>query len=527
MTLLEKTNMRDTREAMTEPNRNGDLPHQDDPPLQLPPSDGQADEGTTAETNFGEEDTGSNDDQENVGLDVSVGFDQEADLADLLDDAEKEDQRWTEGNETAHDQISLDPRDLEEGDEEGWTEGNDAAGDQVAHHADDPSDEELPPLGPDPDETGTEDAHAGLSNSSRDQGPDDADLPPLDSSSDTEADGSGADDLFDSALLRPLELSAAPEAERIEIAPSVWATRLPAGQVKTEDLGPCPATASVLHVGPQAWLLAEGKVSNLDTSETRTLATAASQWTADPAGAGWILSHDRGLSWHAASGGEADLGGPSADPAMFGHASAAYTHERHPPKLWAETRLGALFVRLEEPTRWSLMDTPRPGRHLSSDGRRSIAYVHAPADRPCVLMQSLDSGMTWLPRRLELDESLIRRVLVCRDVAVVLSDSMTTPILAYVGDAEPTQPVEGLRGPLGLIYEDGEVVLYGCVHVDGRTLLVRQAVGRPAPTVFVVRDLGTQARATSVSIRHDGTHTQLLLVIDNRVERTTVAIEPE
>lgn len=135
--------------------------------------------------------------------------------------------------------------------------------------------------------------------------------------------------------------------------------------------------------------------------------------------------------------------------------------------------------------------------------------------------------MTWLTRRLQLDESLIRRVMVCRDVAVVLSDSMATPILVYVGDAEATQPVEGLRAPLGLVYEDGEVVLYGCLHVNTRTLLVRQALGRAVPTVSVVRDLGPHALVSSISVRHDGTHTQLLLVVGSRVERTTIAIEPE
>lgn len=249
--------MRDTREAMTEPNRGDELPLQDDLPLQLPPSDGQKDDGADAEADFGDDGT-DNQDEENVGLDVSVGFDQETDLADLLDDAEREDQHWTEGNETAQDSISLDPRDLEEGDEEGWTEDNDAAGDQVAHQGDDLSDEDLPALGPDPDGTGMEDEYVGVSGSLKDLGPDEADLPPLDAVG-TEPDGAGPDDLFDVALLRPMEMGADDEPERIEIASSIWATRLPADQVKTEDLGPCTPNATVLHVGPQACGVSGGK----------------------------------------------------------------------------------------------------------------------------------------------------------------------------------------------------------------------------------------------------------------------------
>ncbi len=197
--------------------------------LDLPPSDGAlTDDDGLADFDDGDDDA-SDDDSESIGLDVSVGFDQDADLADLIDHGDREDQRWTEGTEAASELIKIDARDLATDDNEyGWTDDNEDAGVAVAHRGDELDDGDLPALGADSDEEGFGDERGAGEG-------DEVDLPPIDAG---EPDVQGAPDGIDSALLGRLDQLHEPEPDRVEAQPGVSWPWFPRPQVRVSEIGP-------------------------------------------------------------------------------------------------------------------------------------------------------------------------------------------------------------------------------------------------------------------------------------------------
>lgn len=506
----------------------------DDLPLELPRSDGGSeDQEEHDESAFDDADDGD-DTHETIGLDVSVGFDQEAELDDLIDDVDAEDRRWTEGTEAASDQVAIDTRDLADGSEYGWTNDNDDAGDAVAHRDDELDDGDLPTLGLD--------AGDGLDDERTDAVDDDtADLPPIDA-----ADADGDDGALDASLLGQLDQVAEHEVERILVAeahdragqrtPAVYWNVFPKAQIRpvfTTQLG-SPAQASggttMLHALGRLWLLEGDSLVSAENTPTR-LTLPGKHVTGimrEPGKESLLISADTGL-WRVTVGAPAEhLGGPSADPVMIANAEITCLQDGAASRLWAMSRLGSLFARYENPARWSLIDAPRPGRHLASDGRRAMAYVHAPAHRPCVLMRSADGGTSWQPQTIPVsDASLVRQLHVCRDVVVLVCESMTDPIQAWLRDDEPLALPEGLRTPLTLVYEDGEVVLYGCVVLLDRIALIRHPVGKRHRKPMVVRSwpANSAQMPTAIAGFYDGEHTKLAWISGSQLECIALEIQ--
>ncbi len=488
--------------------------------LDLPPSDGGLADDTLADLDEGE-DRSADDENEVVGLDVSVGFDHDSDLADLIDGADREDQRWSEGTENASELIKIDARDLSEaGDEYGWTADNEAAGDTVAHREDDLDDGDLPALGADSDEEGLGEERGGGEG-------DDVDLPPIDAG---EPDVHGGPEALDASLLGRLDQVHEAEPDRIEVQPGVGWSWFPRSQVRVSELGQ-GVTGEVLHLGAQAWCQSGSALINLDSPQRAPLHANAviSQTLGDPLGQ-VLISTDSGL-WRITDESRLeDLGGPSADPALIANARLAITTHGAQTQLWAQSRLGSLFQRMTDPERWSLVDSPRPGRHLAHDGRRTLAYVHAAMHRPCALIRSDDGGASWTSQPTDVsDASIVTGLLVCRDVAVLVTESMTAPILVTIGQESPTELLSGLRAPVALVYEDSEVVLYGCVLTADRVLLIRQPLGRPMrkPSVVQAWSASDGVLPTGLSVHHDGAFTDLVLRTGDRALRVRLVIAPD
>jgi len=507
----------------------------DDQPLELPPTDGGLDSEDVADADDVDADDGDDhdDDHESIGLDVSVGFDQDGDLADLIEDLGSDAHAWTVVSEVGSDQVLIDARDLSDtdADENGWTTDNDAAGDAVAHRDDELDDGHLPLLGSDAGGEGFAEDSASSSDN------DDADLPPMDAG---EGDFDSTDAAsFDASLLGRLDSVGGHEMERLEVTPGVYWPYFSEANRTIADAVDAPIGTELLQVGTQTWLWGRAGAINLDAPIRETLAVAepelgATSAVADPGDASLALSGDRGIWRLDADGITHNLGGPSADPAMIANATLAFTHDGRSGVLWAQSRLGSLFTRLSDPARWSLVDSPRPGRQLASDGRRSLAYVHAAPNRPCALVQSQDGGASWLSRTIPVsDASLVERVLVCRDVVVLVCDSMTAPVIVSVGDEDPVPLIDGLRAPVALVHESSEVALYGCVVTSDRVLLIRQALGRPRrkPAVITAWAEPNAAMpvALSASYRNGVTHLQALHVRDgaSRVQRISLEIEQD
>jgi hypothetical protein len=145
-----------------------------------------------------------------------------------------------------------------------------------------------------------------------------------------------------------------------------------------------------------------------------------------------------------------------------------------------------------------------------------------------VLVQSLDGGASWTTRTLSIsDVSMVRQLLVCRDVVVIVSDSMTVPVLVGVGDDEPSVLFEGLRSPVALNYEDSEVVLYGCVVTTERLVMIRQPLGKPRrqPSIVASWNAAEAGMPTAIAAKYQDGKSELLLLAGETIRRLRLVIE--
>ena len=420
---------------------------------------------------------------ENVGLDTSLGFDENSDDLDMPELTDEEEGSWDAEADDAAELPDADT-DVEEDEQEyGWIDEDDSA-----HDDDDLGDD----FEDEPEASGDDGGAEGLEDESEIDDLDLAELPALDEDSEEETGlpGLEGDELAAYGLLdEPL----------IEIAPGmVWKMLRPRAARLTRIAWPADARAALITAMEGAGFtrslaahasglyLAAGALYRLDPqaevfSKLPLLAAEAQQLVvAEHEGAVHVLAVAHGQLLLSADAGASFV----AQPASY-VTHAGFTHSAAGLRLWWRTAEGQLG---------SDSAIARPNGKilaLHTDGRRSIAWLSR-TDK-LTITASADGGKSFVswpaPQAAQAlaDDEL--RIETCGDVLLLVA---ARALWFGAHGSELSAVAQQAREPAALIDEEGEPTLFACLERGGEWLLIRQAA-RPAQSApLVLASLGAK-----------------------------------
>jgi len=425
-------------------------------------------------------------DDENVGLDTSVGFDESADDLDIAELEEDDERGW---DAEAEDSAELpESDDLEEEEQEyGWIDDDDAAPDED-EFADDLDDE--------PEATGDDGGAEGLEDESEIDDLDLSELPALDKDSEEETGLPGLESVDELAAYGLMD------EPTLEVVPGqVWkmlrtrATRVtrvawPADcrEALLSAMGGTAADgvyfARSLAAQTQTLYLAAGGLYRLDpqaevfTKLPLPAADVQQLLVAEHEGAVHLLAVARGQLLLSANAG-ASFVAHSASYATH----AGFTYSAAGLRLWwrsAEGEIGS-----------DSQIARAKGRVLAahSDGRRSIAWLSR-AEK-LLLTASADGGKTFVswpaPQEAQALEDSELRIETCDNV-LLLSAAGQLWCGEHGGALVPIAP--GAREPAALADEEGEPAVFACLERGGEWLLIRRPARAAHAAPIVLAALG-------------------------------------
>lgn len=420
---------------------------------------------------------------EDVGLDTSVGFDESGDDLDITELNGDEEDGWVEGPEDATELADPEAELEEEEQEYGWIDDDESAPDD-----DDFTDD----LGDEPESTGDDGGAEGLEDESEIDDLDLSELPALDEDTEEETGLPGLESVDELAAYGLLD------EPTIEIVPGqIWkmlrarATRLTrvAWPADCRDalISAMSGTAAdgvylarSLAAHSQTLYLAAGGLYRLDPlAEVFTrlpLPAADTQQlvVADHEGAVHVLCVARGQLLLSVNAGASFV----AHPASYA-THAGFTHSAAGLRLWwrsAEGEIGS-----------DSQIARAQGRVLAAhaDGRRSIAWLSRAEQ--LLLTASADGGKTFAswpaPREVQGLEDAELRIETC-DNTLLLSAAGQLWCGEHGKELAPI--AANAREPAALADEEGEPAVFACLEREGECLLIRRPAraGHAAPIVL-------------------------------------------
>ncbi|HET8933755.1 MAG TPA: hypothetical protein VFN67_09960 [Polyangiales bacterium] len=418
---------------------------------------------------------------ENVGLDTSLGFDESSDDLDMPELTDDEEGSWDAEADDAT-ELPDTELDVEEDEQEyGWIDEDDSPQDDD-QFTDDLDDE--------PEASGDDGGAEGLEDESEIDDLDLADLPELDKDSEEETGlpGLEADELAAYGLL---------DEPVFEIAPGVvWKMLRPRATRLTRIGWPAEARAALMSAMESAdftrslaahasgLFLAAGGLYRLDPQaevfgKLPLLAAEAQQViVAEHEGAVHVLAVARGQLLLSPNAGASFV----AQPASF-VTHAGFTHSAAGLRLWWRSAEGQLG---------SDSTIARPeGKILAlhTDGRRSVAWLSR-TDK-LTISASADGGKSFLswpaPAAAQSLADHELRIETCGDMLLLVAAG--TLWLGAHG-SELSVVTEQVREPAALIDEEGEPTLFACLERSGEWLLIRRLARSSHSAPLVLASLG-------------------------------------
>ena len=434
---------------------------------------------------------------ENVGLDTSVGFDESSDDLDLPELSEEEDDGWDGDLDDVAELPDADSE-LEEVEHEyGWIDEDDAAPDDD-DFADDLDDE--------PEASGDDGGAEGLEDESEIDDLDLGELPALDKDSEEETGLPGlenVDELAAYGLLDEPTLEITPgESWKMLRARATRLTRVgwPAdcrSAVINALAGASPEGAYLarsLAVHNQALYLAAGALYRLDAQAERftrlPLPAAASQQlvVGEHEGAVHVLTVSDGQLLLSANA------GATFEAHATSHAThAGFTHSAAGLRLWWRSAQGEIGSDVQL--------TCAEGRVLAAhaDGRRSIAWLSRTDE--WLLTASADGGKSFVswpaPSAAQGAEERDLRIETCGNVLLLGAAGRL-----WCGEHGAPLAALGsnMREPATLTDQEGEPAVFACVERAGEWLLVRRPARDSHAAPLVVAALGPKQLGEPVAL---------------------------
>jgi hypothetical protein len=453
---------------------------------------------------------------ENVGLDTAVGFDESGDDLGLTDlDGEEEDSWQSDGDQVDDDVPDLET-DLEDEDEEsGWVEDETSSGFDEDDLDDDIDDE--------PADTGADDGAEGVEDDTDLDDLDLAVLPVLDINAEEEVGlpgFDGSDELGGVGLLDEPMVEIGPgQSWKILRARTTRTTRVawPRGCGVTRPDG--TLAAGSLATRGETLYVASGGLYRLPPQATAF--TALPLREADSLGKGRASAPYAQTVTLAEHEGTLHLAVIAGDQLHFsGDAGRSFSVQESPRVSHAGFTHAASGLRL----RWCTADgqlgsdggtSTRPGgagspsgklSALHADGHRSVAWLEQRGEQ-LQLTASADAGKTCSVWRLP--------GAISKPGRMHLETSGQAVLLVAAGEARCAVPgaeleviASGARPPATLADEEGEAFVFACVEREAEWLIIRRAAraNRAAPLVLASirkQDLGMPL-AMAVGYGDDG-----------------------
>jgi hypothetical protein len=427
---------------------------------------------------------------EDVGLDTSLGFDDASDDLDMPELNDDEEGGWDADADDAS-ELPDTNMELEDGEGEfGWI-GDDETGSADDDFTDDLDDE--------PEASGDDGGAEGLEDESEIDDLDLADLPALDKDSEEEIGLPGLDGVDELAAYGLLDEPV------IEIAPGhVWKMLRPGATRTTRVAWPADCRPALINamsgtegadgayfarslaVHNQSLYLAAGALYRLDPSaevfSKLPLRAAEAQQlvVAEHEGAVHILAVARGQLLVSADAGASF----APHPASYA-THAGFTYSGAGLRLWwrsAEAEIGSdsQIARAE-------------GRVLAAhtDGRRSIAWLSR-ADK-LLLTASADGGKSFVswpaPAQAQGVDDHDLRIETCGD-ALLLSAAGQLWCGQHGSELAAIATCVSAREPASLADEEGDPSVFACVERQGEWLLIRRAARGSLAAPIVLAALG-------------------------------------
>lgn len=428
-------------------------------------------------------DLGLDDDDEDIGLDTAVGFDDGSEEEDLdlddLDDDENDEEGWEADSDEA---TEIPDSDLElesEEDEYGWTEDDDA--NQDDDFADDFDDE--------PESSGDDGGAEGLEDESEIDDLDLGDLPALDKDSEEEVGlpGLEGDELAGYGLL---------DEPQLEVAPGkVWKVLRPQATRITRISWPAEARTALVDgsfsersiaAHNQTLFLAARGLYRLDAPDEVFVrlplpaAEAQQLVVAEHEGAVQLLVNAGGQLFLSSNAGQSFAAQPAPDVTHAG-----FTHSAAGTRVWWRSADGVIGS-----------DGPIEPAHdsallLDADGGRSIAWLSRFEQLRVTV--SADGGRTFaswpVPNAIASGDLTSLRLETCGD-ALLLSAAGT--LLVGEHNGELAEIAEGAREPATIADEEGEPFAYACLEHQAEWLLLRCSARAEQASPLVIATLGKE-----------------------------------
>ena len=445
------------------------------------------------------------DDEEEVGLDTSTGF-EDADDFELPDDGE--DERWSNDTEEVGDLPGADA-DLFQGDEYGWI------GDDEPSDDDEAFDSELDDgLSETTDDGGAE----GLDDDSELDDLDIGELPDLDADSEEDASGAGID------AFEELAAAAIVDERTLEIVPGQpWRVLSPSA-TRVTVLGALSrgGLRSLEARGPRMVGCGEQLTCfDLDQAVLRALPLPAADVTrlavTEHEGALYVALIADGQIWLSQHGG-ADFALLSL-PAVATH--AAFTRAAlMEPRLWWSSAAGELYCGE------SVQELTGEVRALHGDGSRCLLALVKQAGK-LELAVSSDAGKTFTlhPAPGELEEG--SRLWVARGGWLV--DGAAGVRCGALGQVfEPFAAANAVAPALS--EEEGEAYAYACLRFDDDWKIVRRPArtGAGAPVVLATYSASTAGEPRQLAVGYaEGGFLTMYVATDSALLRVDVSLDGE
>lgn len=425
---------------------------------------------------------------ENVGLDTSVGFDESSDDLDIAELDEDEEDAWdADSDEVA--ELADPEADAEEDEQEyGWIDDDDSTPDD---------DELLDDLDDEPEASGDDGGAEGLEDESEIDDLDLGDLPALDKDSEEETGLPGLESVDELAAYGLLD------EPTLEIAPGqIWKMLRPRASRLTRIAWPAEARGALIHamsgtgaegayfarslaVHNQSLYLAAGGLYRLDpqaevfTKLPLPAAELQQLMVAEHEGAVHVLALARGQLLLSADAGASLVAHPTSYATHAG-----FTHSAAGLRLWwrsAEGEIGS-----------DSQIARAHGRVLAahSDGRRSIAWLSR-TDK-LLLTASADGGKSFTswaaPGAVQSAEDRELRIETCGNVLLL---SAAGQLWCGEHGSELVPLAANAREPAALTDEEGEPAAFACMERAGEWLLIRRPA-RAGATPIVLAVLGAK-----------------------------------
>jgi hypothetical protein len=462
-------------------------PELEDLDLDLPEDEAaidNSDEGFSPEDDSDIDLVGDEEDEESIGLDTALGFDDSNDDLELPEDGEGE--RWSGESDDSDDLPGTDA-DLLQGEEYGWIdEEADASDDDESFDPEWRDDE-----GPARDDGGAE----GVD--------DDADLDELDLSQLPELGSEQDEELAAAGDFE--ELPELGEEPTYEVAPGEHWKALAAGAVRITQLSQLPAACTDLALHGARLFVAAGGLWEL-ASEGNTLrslplsaANPSALAVADLDGVAQLAVIAAEQTWLSSDGGASFALAPQGEAAI----GLAFTAGANQPVLWCLNSAGALRSGQRRESQAVQAMQGKVSGVFGDGDRRLIALVRR--QNRLWLAVSRDAAKRFA--FVELPSGAAEtgsRIAGCRDALL-----LRTGVNVYCGVLPQALQAVPLLLPNAacLCDEDDEVFLYGCVQRGERLLLVRRAARSSSAPMLIAAlpaELGCDVQQLAVHYAEAG-----------------------